>query len=302
VLLQVHACGICRTDLHVVDGELAGGQRPIVPGHQIVGTVAAAGSEVSPELVGTRLGVPWLAWTCGTCAYCTAGQENLCDRARFTGFDVDGGFADYTVADARYCLRLPEGLDDLHLAPLLCAGLIGFRALRLTGDARRVGMYGFGAAAHLLAQVARHQGREVYAFTRRGDAEAAQLALELGAKWAGSSDEPPPVPLDAALIFAPVGGLVPLALRAVRKGGVVVCAGIHMSDIPSFSYDLLWGERSLRSVANLTRADGEQYLALVPAVRPRVLATPYALIDANRALDDLRAGRVQGAAVLLTSA
>ena len=294
VLLDVHACGVCRTDLHLLDGEVAVPDPPVVPGHQIVGRVVA-GDGFEP---GTRVGVPWLGWTDGTCRFCRGGRENLCPQARFTGRDIDGGFAERAVADARFCFALPEGLDDLHVAPLLCAGLIGYRALRMAGDAERVGLYGFGASAHLLCQVAVWQGRRVFAFTRPGDAEGQAFARSLGAEWAGGSDEPPPEPLDAALIFAPAGPLVTTALRALERGGVVVCAGIHMSDIPSFPYEDLWLEREIRSVANLTRRDGEELLALAPRVPLRTTVTPYPLERANEALDDLRHGRFEGAAVL----
>ncbi|MXN75671.1 zinc-binding alcohol dehydrogenase family protein [Burkholderia sp. 4701] len=298
LLIDVHACGVCRTDLHVVDGDLRAPKRPVIPGHEIVGTVAALGPGTSGFAIGERVGVPWLGHTCGHCAFCASGRENLCDTPGFTGYTLDGGYAERTVADARFCLRVPPGYDDVEAAPLLCAGLIGYRALTLAGDARRLGLYGFGAAAHIVAQVARHQGRRVYAFTRPGDTVAQQLALRLGACWAGGSDEPAPEPLDAALIFAPVGALVPLALGAVEKGGVVVCAGIHMTDIPSFPYALLWEERRLLSVANLTRADGDAFMALAGQIPLDIETTRYALADANRALDDLRAGRVSGAAVL----
>ncbi|MBN3790264.1 zinc-dependent alcohol dehydrogenase family protein [Burkholderia sp. Ac-20353] len=298
ILIDVHACGVCRTDLHVADGDLKAPKRPVIPGHEIVGTVASLGQGVTGFTVGERVGVPWLGHTCGHCAYCMAGRENLCDTPGFTGYTIDGGYAERTVADARYCLRLPAGYDDVHAAPLLCAGLIGHRTLVLAGDAQRIGLYGFGAAAHIVAQVARHQGRRVYAFTRPGDTVAQQLALRLGACWAGGSDTRAPEPLDAALIFAPVGALVPAALAAVAKGGCVVCGGIHMSDIPSFPYALLWEERRLLSVANLTRADGEAFMALAAQVPIDIEATCYPLADANRALDDLRAGRLSGAAVL----
>ncbi len=298
ILIDVHACGVCRTDLHVVDGDLTEPKRPVIPGHEIVGTVAALGQGVTGFTVGERVGVPWLGHTCGHCAFCAAHRENLCDAPGFTGYTIDGGYAERTVADAHYCLRLPPGYDDVHAAPLLCAGLIGYRTLALAGDAHRVGIYGFGAAAHIVAQVARHQGREVYAFTRPGDTAAQQLALRLGARWAGGSDTPAPEPLDAALIFAPVGALVPLALAAVVKGGTVVCGGIHMTDIPSFPYSLLWEERKLLSVANLTRADGDAFMAIAGQIPLEIEATRYPLADANRALDDLRTGRLSGAAVL----
>lgn len=298
VLVEVHACAVCRTDLHVVDGELPDPRLPIVPGHEIVGAVAAVGEGVDFAL-GTRLGVPWLGYTCGLCAFCVAGRENLCDAARFTGYQIDGGYAEYTVADARYCFPLPEALDDLHAAPLLCAGLIGHRTLAMAGDARRLGIYGFGAAAHIVAQVACWQGREIFAFTTPGDAVAQDFARSLGARWAGGSDEAPPDVLDAALIFAPAGALVPAALAAVRKGGTVVCGGIHMSDIPSFPYSILWGERVVRSVANLTRRDAREFLDLAPRVPVRTEVRPYPLAEANAALADLRAGRLSGAAVLV---
>jgi alcohol dehydrogenase, propanol-preferring len=298
VLLRVRACGVCRTDLHILDGELADAKWPLVLGHQIVATVEAAASGVAGLAVGDRVGVPWLGWTCGACEYCRCGRENLCDRARFTGYHLDGGFAELAVADARFCFRIPDGYPDLQAAPLLCAGLIGFRALRLTGEGRRLGFYGFGSAAHILTQVARAEGREVFAFTRPGDDEAQTFARELGAAWAGSTAERAPVPLDAAILFAPAGELVPLALRGVRKGGIVVCAGIHMSDIPSFPYRILWEERVLRSVANLTRRDGEEFLELAPRVPVRTEVESHSLEDANEALAALRAGRVRGSLVL----
>jgi len=299
LLLQVGACGVCRTDLHVVDGELTDPKLPLVPGHEIVGTVVEKGEQVQRFAIGQRVGVPWLGWTCGTCPYCRSGRENLCDNARFTGYQLDGGYAELTLADERYVFALPETYSDAEAAPLLCAGLIGYRSLVLAGTGRRLGLYGFGAAAHILAQVARYQGREVYAFTRPGDIDAQQLALDLGAVWAGNSDQTPPVELEAAILFAPVGSLVPLALRAVAKGGVVVCAGIHMSDIPSFPYHLLWGERIVRSVANLTRRDGEEFLALAPQVPVRTVVERFPLAEANEALERLRSGRIRGAAVLL---
>jgi len=298
VAIRVEACAVCRTDLHIVDGELAEGGYPRILGHQIVGVVDAVGAGAAVA-VGARVGVPWLAATCGACAYCLGGRENLCRQARFTGYHVDGGFAERCVADARYTFALPDAGSAVDAAPLLCAGLIGYRALRLAGDARRLGLYGFGAAGHLVLQVARHQGREVYAFTRAGDGAGQAFARALGAAWAGASDELPPVELDAALVFAPVGALVPQALRALAPGGVVVCGGIHMSDIPSFPYRLLWEERSIVSVANLTRRDGDELLALAPRVPLRTTAHPYPLADANRALDDLRRGRFEGAAVLV---
>ncbi len=289
LLIEVHACGVCRTDLHILDGEVAVPDPPVVPGHQIVGTVAGTDR---------RVGVPWLGWTCGTCRFCRAGRENLCDRARFTGRDIDGGFAELAVADERYCFDIPEAYPDLQAAPLLCAGLIGYRAYRLAGDAGTLGLYGFGAAAHIICQVAVAQGRKVFAFTSPGDHAAAALATELGAAWAGGSDEPAPEPLDAAIIFAPVGELVPAALEATAKGGTVVCAGIHMSDIPSFPYSSLWGERSVRSVANLTRADGRALMEVAPRVPVRTRVQTYPLAEANEALEDLRRGRVHGAAVI----
>ncbi len=299
VLVRVSACGVCRTDLHLVDGELPEPRLPVVPGHEITGTVERLGAGVSGLSPGDRVGVPWLGSTCGACAPCRKGRENLCDRPLFTGYTRDGGFAEWAVADARYCLPLPGGYDDVGAAPLLCAGLIGHRAYRMAGaDALRLGIYGFGAAAHIVAQIAVAEGREVFAFTRPGDAAAQGLATRLGCAWAGGSDEPPPVPLDAALIFAPVGALVPVALRAVAKGGTVVCGGIHMSDIPAFPYRLLWEERVLRSVANLTRQDGLDLLAAAARQRIHTETTVYPLAEANRALDDLRSGRLVGAAVL----
>lgn len=299
VLLKVNACGVCRTDLHVADGELPGPRLPLVPGHEAVGTVVAVGAGVERFAPGQRVGVPWLAWTCGECAYCRSGRENLCAGALFTGYTVDGGYAEYMVADGRYCFPLPGGYDDAGAAPLLCAGLIGYRALARAGEGERLGIYGFGAAAHIVAQVARWQGRRVFAFTRPGDAGAQAFARELGATWAGGSTEPPPEELDAAIIFAPVGDLIPAALRAVARGGTVVCAGIHMSDIPAFPYELLWGERTLCSVANLTRRDGEEFLALAPQVPVRTEVEVFPLIQANEALRRLREGRLRGAAVLV---
>jgi alcohol dehydrogenase, propanol-preferring len=298
VALRVSACGVCRTDLHVVDGELPDLGRPVVPGHQIVGVVEAVGQGVARLAVGQRVGVPWLGWTCGACRFCLSGRENLCPQARFTGYHLDGGFAEWTVADARYGFPIPEGYPDLQAAPLLCAGLIGYRSLSMVGDASRLGLFGFGAAAHIVAQVARHQGRRVFAFTRPGDREAREFALSLGAEWAGDSGEAPPEPLDAAILFAPAGELVPRALRAVDRGGTVVCAGIHMSDIPSFPYRILWEERVVRSVANLTRKDAEEFLALAPRVPVRTEVEVFGLARANEALDRLRAGRIRGAAVL----
>ena len=300
VLIKVAACGVCRTDLHVVDGDLSSPRRNVVPGHEVVGVVADLGRGVAGIARGERVGVPWLGWTCGQCAYCLSGRENLCADARFTGYTLDGGYAEYMVADARYCFRLPSGYADAQAAPLLCAGLIGYRALRAAGDARRVGIYGFGAAAHIVAQVARHEGREILAFTRSGDTAAQAFARSLGAVWAGSSEEPPPFALDAAILFAPAGHLVPVALRAVSRGGTVVCAGIHMSDIPAFAYALLWGERRIVSVANLTRADGEAFLAMAPTIPVRTTAVTYPLEEANVALDALRKGTLTGAAVLMT--
>ncbi|MBI3530823.1 MAG: zinc-dependent alcohol dehydrogenase family protein [Betaproteobacteria bacterium] len=300
VLIKVSACGVCRTDLHVVDGDLPNPKQHVVPGHEVVGTVAALGPRVTTLTLGERVGVPWLGWTCGDCSHCRSGRENLCDRAQFTGYTLDGGFAEYTLADVRFCFRLPALYSDTEAAPLLCAGLIGYRALQATGTARRVGIYGFGAAAHIITQVACHEGREILAFTRGGDATAQEFARSLGAVWAGSSEEQPAGLLDAAILFAPVGNLVPRALQAVGKGGIVVCAGIHMSDIPAFPYSLLWGERRIVSVANLTRADGEAFLAIAPTVPVRTTAVPYPLAEANSALNSLRAGTLTGAAVLTT--
>ncbi len=288
VLLRVAACGVCRTDLHIVDGELPNPKLPLILGHQVVGRTED----------GRRLGVPWLGWTDGTCRFCLSGRENLCESARFTGYDLDGGYADWVVADERYCLPIPDRFDDLEAAPLLCAGLIGYRALRLAGDAERIGLYGFGASAHIVAQVARHQGRRVFGFVRAGDTDARDFAYELGCEWVGWSDEPPPEELDAAIVFAPVGELVTAALRRLARGGAVVCAGIHMSDIPSFPYELLWQERSICSVANLTRQDGEEFLALAPQAVRRTQVRVFSLEDANEALDHLRRGELQGAAVL----
>ena len=298
VQLRVVACGVCRTDLHVVDGELPDLGRPVVPGHQVVGVVEAVGPGVERLAVGRRVGVPWLGWTCGRCRFCASGRENLCGEARFTGYHIDGGFAEHTVADERYCFPIPEGYPDVQAAPLLCAGLIGYRSLRMAGDGARLGLYGFGAAAHIVVQVARHQGRRVFAFARPGDREARAFALSLGAEWAGESGEAPPEPLDAAILFAPAGELVPAALRAVDRGGTVVCAGIHMSDIPSFPYRILWEERVVRSVANLTRRDGEEFLALAPTIPVRTEVEVFPLTAANEALDRLRSGRIRGAAVL----
>jgi alcohol dehydrogenase, propanol-preferring len=296
LLLEVAACGVCRTDLHIVDGELTEPTLPLVPGHQIVARVSGGGERFA---AGDRVGVPWLGWTDGTCRYCRSGRENLCDQARFTGYQRDGGYAQMAVADERFCFPIPTGYPDLQAAPLLCAGLIGFRTLKLAGDGERLGIYGFGGAAHIVCQVAVHQGRRVFAFTRAGDESTQRFALELGAEWAGDALGPPPEELDAALIFAPAGELVPAALRAVAKGGTVVCGGIHMSDIPQMPYELLWGERTLRSVANLTRADGEEFLALAPVVPVRTEVETFPLREANEALDRLRSGRIQGAAVLV---
>jgi propanol-preferring alcohol dehydrogenase len=299
VLVRILACGVCRTDLHVVAGELAPPRFPITPGHEIVGTVAALGSGVTDFAVGDRVGVPWLGWTCGDCYWCRSGRENLCRRAQFTGYDIDGGYAEYTVADARYVFRLPERYADAEVAPLLCAGLIGYRSYRMAGDARRLGMYGFGAAAHIIAQVATHQGREVFAFTAPGDLAGQAFARTCGAVWAGGSDQAPPIDLDAAIIFAPVGPLVPEALSRIVPGGTVVCGGIHMSDIPAFPYRLLWEERVVRSVANLTRQDAKEFLALAGTLPIRTSTVPYALSDANQALADLGRGRIKGAGVLI---
>jgi propanol-preferring alcohol dehydrogenase len=299
LLIRIAACAVCRTDLHVLDGELPDPKLPLVPGHEIVGTVVARGAGADRFAIGDRVGVPWLGWTCGECGYCRSGRENLCDRARFTGYQIDGGYAELTVADQRYCFAIPAAYRDVEAAPLLCAGLIGYRTLRMAGEARTVGIYGFGAAAHIIAQVARHQGLRIFAFTRPGDEAAQDFARSLGAEWAGGSDDVPPEPLDAALIFAPVGALVPAALKATKKGGTVVCGGIHMSDIPSFPYRLLWEERVLRSVANLTRRDAEEFLAMAPAAGVRTETTTYPLARANEALADLRRGALKGAAVLV---
>ena len=298
VLIRVHACGVCRTDLHIVDGELTEPKLPLVPGHEIVGTVEAIGKNVERHRVGARVGVPWLGGACASCEFCRRGEENLCAQARFTGYHLDGGYAEYALCDARYCFALPERYDDAAAAPLLCAGLIGYRSLRFAGDARRLGIYGFGAAAHIVAQVACAEGREVYAFTRPRDAAAQGLARKVGASWAGGSDEAAPEPLDAAIVFAPIGALVPTALGAVRKGGSVVCGGIHMSDIPSFPYRLLWGERRIRSVANLTRKDAEDFLAVAARVPIRSEVEVLELERANEALERLRAGQIAGAFVL----
>ena len=298
VLVRIHACAVCRTDLHVVDGELKEPKLPLVPGHEIVGVAEALGPECGLVKIGDRIGIPWLGWTCGVCDFCRSGQENLCASAKFTGYTLDGGYAEYCVADERYCFKIPDGWSSEHAAPLLCAGLIGYRAYRMVPEAQRIGFYGFGAAAHLLAQLAVAQGREVYAFTRKGDEEAQNFARGLGCVWAGNSEERPPQALDAALIFAPAGELVPTALTHIRPGGTVVCAGIHMSDIPSFPYSLLWKERCVRSVANLTRADGVAFFEAIEGVRMETRVTTYPLAQANEALDDLRSGNLIGAAVL----
>ena len=299
VLIRVHACAVCRTDLHVVDGELADPKLPLVLGHEIIGTVVERGADVDRFTIGDRVGVPWLGWTCGVCEYCRSGRENLCDRARFTGYQIDGGYAELTAADQHYCFAIDPAYSDIEAAPLMCAGLIGYRTLRMAGDARVIGIYGFGAAAHIVAQVARHQGRRIFAFTRPGDLMAQDFARGLGAEWAGDSTAIPPEPLDAALIFAPVGGLAPAALAATKKGGTVVCGGIHLSDIPSFPYSILWEERVLRSVANLTRRDAEEFLALAPQAGVKTETVTYPLARANDALADLRHGALRGAAVLV---
>jgi propanol-preferring alcohol dehydrogenase len=299
VLIRVNACAVCRTDLHVVDGELSRPKLPLIPGHEIIGKVSQLGVVANRFTVGDCVGVPWLGWTCGDCSYCRNGQENLCDRARFTGYTLDGGYAEYTVADQRFCFKIPELYTDAEAAPLLCAGLIGYRSLVKAASGKRLGIYGFGAAAHIIAQVAKYQQRDVYAFTRPGDDEAQKFALDLGAVWAGGSNEVPPVKLDAAIIFAPVGALVPQALKAVGKGGTVVCGGIHMSDIPSFPYSILWEERSICSVANLTRRDGEEFMALAPKIPVRTQVECFQLEEANEVLSRLRAGKIRGAAVLL---
>jgi len=296
--VRVLTCGICRTDLHVVDGDLPHPKRPLIPGHQIVGVVDQLGPGTGGFTIGAKVGIPWLGHTCGACGYCSRGRENLCDEAAFTGYDIDGGFAEYAVADAHFVFPIPEAMSAIDAAPLLCAGLIGYRSLMMAGDARTLALYGFGAAAHIIIQVARHRGQRVFALTRPGDEASQRFARSLGAEWAGDSDHPPPEVVDAAIIFAPAGELVPAALRAVDKGGTVVCAGIHMSDIPSFPYSILWGERTVRSVANLTRRDGEEFMALAPQVPVRTTVHPYPLEAANQALDDLRAGRFDGAAVL----
>src|SRR5262245_28403007 len=301
LLIRIHACAVCRTDLHVVDGELTQPKLPLIPGHEIVGTVAELGDNVRRFRVGDRVGVPWLGWTCGECSYCKNGQENLCDHAKFTGYTLDGGYAEYIVVDQRFCFPIPDFYSDVEAAPLLCAGLIGYRSLVKAGKGKRLGVYGFGAAAHIVAQVAKYQQREIYAFTRPGDDEARKFALSLGAVWAGDSNELPPVKLDAAIIFAPAGELVPQALKAIGKGGTVVCGGIHMSDIPSFPYSILWEERSICSVANLTRRDGEEFMSLAPKVPVRTQVETFALEDANEALNRLRTGKIYGAAVLVTN-
>ncbi len=299
IVVEVKACGVCRTDLHVVDGELLQATYPIVPGHEIVGTVATLGEGVTDFRVGERVGIPWLGWTCGRCRFCLSGAENLCDSARFTGCNIDGGYQEFAAADARFAFRLPERYDDASAAPLLCAGLIGHRAHRMAGEGERIGVYGFGAAAHIMAQVAHHKGQKVYAFTRPGDRQAQEFASSLGAEWVGGSDETPPEPLDSAILFAPVGALVPAALKAVRKGGTVVAAGIHMSDIPSFPYEILWGERQVRSVANLTRADGDDFMRVAAEAPIEMSVTVFALEEANEALRRLRQGELNGAAVLV---
>jgi len=298
ILIQVSACGVCRTDLHIIDGELPHPKKALVPGHQIVGIVAGAGKNVRDITIGERIGVPWLGWTCGQCQFCLSGRENLCDNAKFTGYHVDGGFAEYALAHHRFCFKIPDEFSDEHAAPLLCAGLIGYRALRLAGNARVLGFYGFGAAAHILIQIARFQEKKVLVFTKPGDEQAQKFACELGATWAGDSSQPSPEPLEAAIIFAPVGGLVPAALGSTMKSGAVICAGIHMSDIPSFPYHLLWEERSVRSVANLIRRDGEEFFALIRQVPLKTITQTYPLDKVNEALDDLRGGKVSGAAVI----
>jgi propanol-preferring alcohol dehydrogenase len=302
VQLRVLACAVCRTDLHVVDGELPNPKLPLIIGHEIVGRVTRLGERAGRFALGQRVGVPWLGWACGECFYCLSGQENLCPKARFTGYTIDGGYAEFTVADERYCVPIPDSYEDASAAPLLCAGLIGYRSLVRTGEAKRLGLYGFGAAAHIVAQVARHEGRSIYAFTRRGDEDAQRFAKELGAVWAGASEDRPPEELDAAIIFAPVGALVPAALAAVRPGGTVVCGGIHMSDIPSFPYELLWGERTLCSIANLTRKDAAEFMEIAPKVPVRTTTEVFPLERANDALNQLRGGKLHGAAVLLINA
>ena len=299
ILIKVHACAVCRTDLHIVDGELTKPKLPLIPGHEIVGEIIAKGRQVDEKFsAGDRVGVPWLGYTCGRCSYCTSGQENLCDQARFTGYQINGGYAEYTVANQAFVFPIQGEMESVKISPLLCAGLIGYRSLRMTGDARRIGIYGFGAAAHIITQVARYEGREIYAFTRQGDREARDFADQLGAVWTGYAEDTPPVLLDAAIIYAPAGELVPAALKVLRKGGVVVCAGIHMSDIPAFPYSILWGERQVRSVANLTRRDGEEFLALAPKVPIHTETEVFPLGEANEALDKLRRGDLHGAAVL----
>ena len=299
VLIKIHACGVCRTDLHILDGDLGGPKLPLILGHEIVGTVTEIGEGVERISTGQRIGVPWVGSTCGSCVFCSKDRENLCEMAAFTGYQIDGGYSEYTLANHRYCFPIPENYSDARAAPLLCAGLIGYRSFRMTGDSARIGLYGFGAAAHIILQVARYKDRQVYAFTRPGDTSGQAFARSLGAVWAGGSDSSPPEPLDAAIIFAPAGGLVPTALRAIVKGGTVVCAGIHMSEIPSFPYELLWGERAVRSVANLTRKDGAEFLQLAPTVPVQTEVSTFALDDANDALESLRSGRIQGATVLV---
>jgi propanol-preferring alcohol dehydrogenase len=299
ILLKVHACGVCRTDLHILDGELTEPKLPLIPGHEIIGSIVAKGSNVTRFNIGQRVGVPWLGRTCGHCRYCTSGRENLCDDARFTGYTLNGGYAEYAAADQRYCFAIPESYNDAEAAPLLCAGLIGYRALSAAGDAQRIGIYGFGAAAHIIAQVAKWLGRKVYAFTKPGDSEGQQFARELGACWAGDSNAAPPEPLDAAILFAPVGALIPEALRHTAKGGTVVCAGIHMSDIPGFPYSILWGERNICSIANLTRSDGEEFMKIAPQVKVKTEIETFKLEQANEALTRLRIGRIRGAVVLV---
>ena len=299
IQVRVAACAVCRTDLHIIDGDLTKPKLPLVLGHEIVGVVTARGEGANAFALGARVGIPWLGWACGQCVYCTSGRENLCDFARFTGYDIDGGFAEYTVADERFCFALPDAFDDAHAAPLMCAGLIGYRSLVACGDAKRLGIYGFGAAAHIVCQVAVHQGRQVFAFVRPGDDEGVRFALELGAAWAGPSDRQPPEPLDASIIFAPVGALVPAALRATAKGGIVVCGGIHMSDIPAMPYEILWGERVVRSVANLTRRDALEFLAIAPQIGLKTSVETFALERADEAIESLRRGALRGAAVLV---
>ena len=299
LLIKVSACGVCRTDLHIIDGELASPRLPLIPGHQIVGTVQKKGNQVSGINIGDKVGVPWLGWTCGECRFCRSGKENLCERALFTGYTLNGGFAEYALADQRYCFKIPSNYPDVQAAPLLCAGLIGYRAYSFTEEARIIGIYGFGAAAHIITQVAIFQGKTIYAFSRPGDTEAQSFALELGATWAGASDEKPPEQLDSAIIFAPAGALIPAALRTVAPGGSVICAGIHMSDIPSFPYKILWEERSIKSVANLTRRDGEEFMKIAPEVPVKTIVHEYSLEDTNQALDDLRSGAFSGAAVIV---